>query len=1363
MSSNLILSSLQIFISILQFTLAGITILSNPKGRDTRIITLLLFVFGLTSVSVGFELTSATTSQVIPWLVIQTISVYLIGPFTLLASLFVLRPSLSRRFYITWPIYAFIALPIIAVFLDVINVSDLLFGQHLALSFENISKIYAGGYISVNDYVDGLLKGVFYWQLIVFFAIGIIFPTLYAAIRDRKSDPVNSRFAVILLISGLFASISNIFFLDILPPTIPSLIANIAYALGFVYIGFQKTETRINISGFANIIQNFPMFNKLLVATIGVLLPSILVIGFTTFNFFQENLLQMVGSNVNALSKAESTLIQKELENQIVGLSGLYSKSIIYSLLVDRASSYSELSEEDIASQLEELDTSWMNRTPSLIREVFDPELNQEFLDFLRENPQYTVIFLVDNQGGLVTATTNPDFYNYSLFNWWDQIRETEKAFIYSSDIGEITNRINISIAIPIYAKSADRSFLGAIYGTYKLDKINSLLEAQRGKTEAEFAIFKEETKWIAASDPTELEQEAERLDLLQPEQSQEWKVISLTNEDYIISWSDLQSDLFYTETPWDMVAYSPYEQAISPILGARTGTTILIVIILTASIFSIRAFARMITQPLITLTEAAEKILEGEQNVQADISGTDEIGTLASTFNRMSAELFSLVSGLEETVEFRTQDLERRAAQLQTSALVAREAAEIRHPNELLERIVNLIPEQFGYYHAGVFLVDERGEYAVLQAANSEGGQRMLARGHKLQVGKVGVVGFSAGMAEPRIAQDVGADVVYYDNPDMPNTRSEMALPLIVRGKVIGVLDVQSTEANAFQREDVEVLQILADQIALAIDNSRLLLSSQSALEELEVLYGEQVSQAWKQRLTGQEISYQYNPVGIPRSSAAELWEEKDSDGHRLTQEISFRGQIIGQIDLLRETDYENWTEDEKILVEEILEQTALALENARLVDQIRLRSDQIQLLQEITAMAATLQDEHDLLAQISQKLYEGLGLLHCGIVQFDDSQNYGTLVTTRSDLEETPPLQTINPIDDDPIIQELITNQKTLVVTNVQNDPLAEKFRRTFAAKGTSTSILLPLVARGNAVGMVTLDVEDPDREVDEEDLNLFNQISGQISTAIDSSRLFTAEQQGRRAAATLLEITQVASSSLDLEYVLRQVTYLSAAAVFANRCTILLLDEERGLIPLISQFADGREVDRIVWGSLRKETAVAFADFPVEDLTRALREPQIINDPKHYQILPLDWINVFGIKKLMFVPLVSQDRIIGTLLFDLVVDDVSFTRANLELAQTIAGQIATTIENANLFRQTVRRAERERLVAEITGKIRSSNDPKIILQTAISELQQALGRPTENVVEAPEDNSNNQDQIDTNGHNEPSGNQEGLKHEL
>jgi GAF domain-containing protein len=168
-------------------------------------------------------------------------------------------------------------------------------------------------------------------------------------------------------------------------------------------------------------------------------------------------------------------------------------------------------------------------------------------------------------------------------------------------------------------------------------------------------------------------------------------------------------------------------------------------------------------------------------------------------------------------------KETQRKATQLAASAEVARDATAILDIGRLLNQTVHLISEQFGFYHAGVFLLDEHDEYAVLQAASSEGGIRMLERGHRLRVGQVGIVGHVASTGEPRIALDVGEDATHFANPDLPNTRSEMALPLLVQERVVGVLDVQSTEEAAFSEDDMAILQTMADQLATAIANARL------------------------------------------------------------------------------------------------------------------------------------------------------------------------------------------------------------------------------------------------------------------------------------------------------------------------------------------------------------------------------------------------------------------------------------------------------------------------------------------------------------------------------------------------------------
>ncbi len=150
-----------------------------------------------------------------------------------------------------------------------------------------------------------------------------------------------------------------------------------------------------------------------------------------------------------------------------------------------------------------------------------------------------------------------------------------------------------------------------------------------------------------------------------------------------------------------------------------------------------------------------------------------------------------------------------------------------------MLTELAQLIGENFGYYHIGIFLLDENKEFAILKAANSTGGKRMLERKHKLKLGQVGIVGYVTASGRPRIALDVGDDAAFFDNPDLPDTRSELALPLRVTDNVIGALDIQSTEPNAFQQEDIEILSILADQVSIAIQNAQSHETTQILLEE--------------------------------------------------------------------------------------------------------------------------------------------------------------------------------------------------------------------------------------------------------------------------------------------------------------------------------------------------------------------------------------------------------------------------------------------------------------------------------------------------------------------------------------------------
>ncbi len=394
------------------------------------------------------------------------------------------------------------------------------------------------------------------------------------------------------------------------------------------------------------------------------------------------------------------------------------------------------------------------------------------------------------------------------------------------------------------------------------------------------------------------------------------------------------------------------------------------------------------LSNPIMRLTRTAQDISEGNLEARAPDNRADEFGTLGAAFNSMTSQMRALIGSLEDRVRARTQEIEvqnealaGRARQLQTVSEVARQIVSAQELQGLLDSVTNLISERFDFYHVGVFLLDEKREYAVLRAANSEGGQRMLARGHKLPVMKVGIVGYATGVGEARIATDVGDDAVFFNNPDLPNTRSEMALPLKVGGQVIGALDIQSTQSNDFHPEDIELFSTLADQVAIAIYNNQLYVQTLEALDEAQSLHRQYLRSEWAQDTSRRKtLGYLYNQTGITAQQAENpLWKKvfnsgepvyavlPGSEGARenavMAIPIAVRGETIGVIHVQDQGEDRMWSEDEIMVVNSIANQVAVALENARLFENTVRRAEREKKVLEITAKIRSTNDPEEMM----------------------------------------------------------------------------------------------------------------------------------------------------------------------------------------------------------------------------------------------------------------------------------------------------------------------------------------------------------------------------------------------------------------
>ena len=412
-----------------------------------------------------------------------------------------------------------------------------------------------------------------------------------------------------------------------------------------------------------------------------------------------------------------------------------------------------------------------------------------------------------------------------------------------------------------------------------------------------------------------------------------------------------------------------------------------------------------------------------GPQASLGSEAGEDEIGYLNLGITQMTQELHQLRQDLQRQTEERAQDLDHRTRQLQAASAVAQNAATIRDLDQLLSRATELISENFGYYHTGIFLIDANKENAVLRAANSPGGKQMLARGHKLNITTdiaTSIVGFVANTHQPRLASSVGADAVHFKNLYLPDTRSEMALPLVVGDRLWGILDMQSASEAAFTEGDIAVLQILANQIAIAIENAQLFVENKTAMTELQTaletsrnLYGELTREAWRKLLQsrpdigylalgGEAATGMHSAGGAPTDlltggrteilpitgpwqadmlHASQTGQAVQLAPHNLLIPIKIRDYTAGVLRLRKADNSSPWSRSEIDLMSALSDQLSVALESARLYDETRRRAERERLTSEITAKVRASNDPRTILETAMSELRQALQASHTQI----------------------------------------------------------------------------------------------------------------------------------------------------------------------------------------------------------------------------------------------------------------------------------------------------------------------------------------------------------------------------------------------
>src|SRR5690606_5272936 len=272
------------------------------------------------------------------------------------------------------------------------------------------------------------------------------------------------------------------------------------------------------------------------------------------------------------------------------------------------------------------------------------------------------------------------------------------------------------------------------------------------------------------------------------------------------------------------LVAEHDQEEALEASRQVSQTTAASITLTAVLAILLAYIITRAITNPIINLANIADNVAQGNLELKAEVVQHDEIGLLAQAFNTMTDRLRELITTLEQRVADRTKALA-------TSTEVSRRLSTILDEDKLEVEVVEQVKNAFNYYHAHIYIFDEAGQELVMAGGTGEAGQTMLASGHKIPAGR-GLVGRAGELNIPVLVSDTAADPNWLPNPLLPETKSELAVPISIGQKVLGVLDVQQNIVDGLKREDVDLLQSIANQVAVAIQNSRSFTDAQKKAE---------------------------------------------------------------------------------------------------------------------------------------------------------------------------------------------------------------------------------------------------------------------------------------------------------------------------------------------------------------------------------------------------------------------------------------------------------------------------------------------------------------------------------------------------
>ena len=698
--------------------------------------------------------------------------------------------------------------------------------------------------------------------------------------------------------------------------------------------------------------RNYKLRNKLIIAFSVVTLIGVAAISLISNLVVREQVAEQAGNTLHALAQSQAQAIGNNIVQQVELLTALEDNQALGEA-ANAANAKYQGSQTAINAEINKLDEQWRaadsanNDGDALVNSVLSNDLATILTNFRKSFPDHAEVFVTDRYGASIASTDRTSDYNQADEEWWQAAYNEGRGAIYigEPEFDESTQAYGLNMAMPVKNdKTGD--IIGILRTTYRLAALNQMLiSVHFGQTGVTDVIFP--NGQLVGSDIVQ--------GVVDPAVLAQLKAISGT---YVQMEYDGISQ-FVSKVPvassnseasyipalnWTVVTSQESTEALSPI-AAETRTMLFVSLgILLVAVLLGMFIAQYLAKPIVRLTTIANRVAAGDLEAQAKVETGDETGTLAATFNMMTTRLRNVIGSLEQRVSERTHDLELAS---EVGQAVSEKIGDL---TEMLSHAVELIRSRYGLYYTQIYLLDASGRSLVLRSGTGEVGRQLLQRDHRLPIAASSLNSRAASTQKPVLVGDTQKSENFLPNPLLPLTRSELAVPLIVNGKVVGVLDMQSDQPDIFSEVNIPAFQVLAGQLAIAIQNSTLLNQTEEARVLVEEHTRRLTSSGWQEFLDAvdrsETLGYSFTENEI--RSLAET--QKTELENVLVIPIEMAGVNIGEVQLADEAT-RTWAAAETEIAQATMAQLAQHVENLRLLAQAeRYRAEAEQAVRRLT-----------------------------------------------------------------------------------------------------------------------------------------------------------------------------------------------------------------------------------------------------------------------------------------------------------------------------------------------------------------------------------------------------------------------------